>query len=173
MKELDNTNWASVQGIDSSGLSIKSRLEELLAGVLIAEEQVDLLVDLCREGVASTAGYAAIPILIHGQAKDARTAWQMAHAACLVIGAVGLPGSPPVPAELLDNVSDGNRRMAIKSVLSSGAEAELGTAELLDSLSAVLAVLNRTELAEVIGELALKEYGVGFSLPPTTLPPMT
>jgi hypothetical protein len=163
MNYLDDIDWELYSGFNSKGGLIKVRLGELVAGELPYEEQVELFVELTRDGAASTAGYAAIPILLTPVIQNPRTSWQMAHTACLVIGAIGKEGSAPVPLKLSGHASADIRKLAIKTILQTGAGAELGAAELLDSLSAALAVMGRTDLAETIGELALKEYGVGLS----------
>ena len=154
--------WEAVRGIDSDGPSIKIGLEELLRGELLCEEQIELFVDLCRDGAASTAGYAAIPLLLINDGPSPRLSWQMAHVAGLILIAVGHEGSPPVPFELAINVGSEARQLAIKRLLQTAADAKLGCAELIDSLAVVMALLDRNDLANQFSQIALKEYGVGL-----------
>jgi hypothetical protein len=151
--------WNSVSGIDSDGVSIKERLDELIRGALTYDEQIELLVDLCRDGAASTAGYAAIPLLLRNDCADPRTRWEMARTAGLIVTSAGHNGSPGVPAELASNLNDSARLLIRTSILKAAAEAELGTAELIDTLSVAVALAGRDDLAHTFAELALREYG--------------
>jgi hypothetical protein len=154
--------WEAVHGIDSDGPSIKAKLDEFLKGGLLYEEQIELLVDLCRDGAASTAGYAAIPLLLCSNAPSPRAAWEMARMAGLILEAVGHEGSPPVPVELAANVGSEAREKACNKLLQTIALAKLGVAELIDSLAVVMALMDRIDLSNQFSQIALKEYGVGL-----------
>jgi len=152
--------WNAVSGIDSDGASIKERLDDLIRGALSYDEQIELLVDLCRDGAASTAGYAAIPLLIVNNCSDKRARWEMARTAGLIVTSADQAGSPAVPAELASNMDDPARLLIRTTILKAAAEAELGLAELIDTLSVVVALAGREDLARPLTELALREYGV-------------
>jgi hypothetical protein len=152
--------WDAVSGIDSDGASIRQRLNELAAGALPYDEQIEVLVDLCRDGVASTAGYAAIPLLVFPDCRDVRTRWEMVRTAGLIVSSVGRSGSPPVPDHLMSNVDESARLQIKTAILKTAAEAELGAAELVDTLSVAVAMVGREDLADTLAEIALREYGV-------------
>lgn len=157
-QEID---WSVAEGVSYSVSEIQAALSDLSAGKLSDEEQIDLMVEFVRDGRATTAGYAVIPILLSGSAPDARTAWLMAHFACWVIGLSGQEGNPPVPEVLFPNVNGESRKVALQTLFRSMSEVDLKAAELLDSMSSALAVLERPDLSEPISEMALREYGSG------------
>jgi hypothetical protein len=154
-----DTVWDHVSGINASGREVLADLRDLVAGRFSQDEQVDLMVELFREGAPTTAGYAAVPILLQGSFLAPWTNWMMAHTAGLILGARGEEGNPPVPPELEAHQGPEVIRAAIQRILESAAGANLTVAELLDSFSVVLKLKGEPDLAGSLLELALKKYG--------------
>jgi hypothetical protein len=150
--------WHTVSGIDTDGESIRQRLDELVNGALSYDEQIELLADLCRDGRSSTAGYAATPFLLHNNCVNLRTRWEMIHAAGMIIHCSTNSESPSRPPDLKANLDHGVRSEVRGAILKAAAEANLGPAELTDSLSIAVSMWGRDALAEQLANLEMKEY---------------
>jgi hypothetical protein len=157
MLSPQDIDWTIVEGVSYDVPTILTELENLISGKLSEDEQTELMVEFVREWRATTAGYAAIPILLGEKTPGGQTAWRMALTACQIIGLSDQEGNPPVPPSLLPNVNTETRRFALRRLFETMSETDLSAADLLWSAAASLGASGRSDLSESIVEMALRE----------------
>ncbi len=157
---FDPNAWRGLSGIDSDGPTLLRDLQELGAGRIEAhDQQIEILADLYRDGTASTAAYAAVPLLLDPEAHvSCRLRWEMCLTAGLVLAARGrdnLPAQESAKA-MLQGVTN---ELAVERLLAAAAQAQLRVPELLDTFAVIMMLTGRPDLHEKLKRLVLQEYG--------------
>jgi hypothetical protein len=160
---IDPDIWQHVSGIEFDGPTVQKDLQDLLSGKGgVSETQWEVLTDLYREGGPSTAGYAAVPLLLepHEQVPP-KLAWALYSTAGQIVAAIGKPDSPRVPDALGQIRTEATRLLAIERILVSAGKADLSVAELLYTFQVMMELKGRSDLTAKLEGLFWDESRAG------------
>ena len=151
--------WEQVAGISFDGVTFKAMLDQLIEGTLPSELKDELLVDCCRDGEASTAGYAAVPLLLK-EASNPRLSWEFAWTAGQTLAEGAMRNSPPVPEFLKESVDARMVDLAIRKLQIGLSVADLSLVEQIQTIALVASLKGRQDLADKLTRIALLESGM-------------
>jgi hypothetical protein len=156
---INEAQWNQISGLSFDGKTFKELLDQLIAGTLSSELKDELLVDCCRDGAASTAGYAAIPLLLHAESSP-RLGWELAWTAGQTLAEGAMRDAPPVPEFLKENVRPEMVALAIRKLQLGLSLADLSLIEQIQTISLIAALRGRQDLADQLTRIALLESGM-------------
>lgn len=146
-------DWSSVKGWDTDGLAIWASLLDLKQGRLCGDDVSELLSDLIRESMPSSAAYPSIPHLLEAvRLLPWGEAFEVLLTVAFIVVRSAAANSPGVPPSLSDYFSSTFRAHLQTRLLGHSAEANLSVLNVVYLANALLALSGREDLASAVFE---------------------
>lgn len=143
--------WSTLEGIDTDGITVLSEIKRLLEGDMNDDEVTELMTNLVRDGIPSSAGYGAIPYLIKGSDKlTLKTQFEMVAAACLIIGLSVVAESPKIDSILIENFTDSSKKIALQRLFLLASEVDLTSDDLISMSANAFMLVGKRDIYEYL-----------------------